>query len=77
MQDYAAANSSATMRAYDSVLGQVERFLIDDTKNALLIHGIAGSGKSTVGRRIEHFLWLCFENPEIIRKLAAKSAELQ
>ncbi|CAD8105018.1 unnamed protein product [Paramecium primaurelia] len=37
--------------------GQVNEFLLDDKETVLLIHGVAGSGKSTAAKKIEEFIW--------------------
>ncbi len=39
-------------------MAAVNQFLwVDKNKDVLLIHGQAGSGKSTVGRKIEEYIW--------------------
>ena len=41
-------------------LGEINEFFIEK-KKCLLIHGPAGSGKSTVTRKIEEFVWYRFQ----------------
>ncbi len=43
--------------------GEINEFLFkeEDTFDSLLIYGIAGSGKSTIAKKIEEFLWEHFE----------------
>ena len=38
--------------------GEIDEFLNEDIKSSLLIHGIAGSGKSLTARKVEEYLWL-------------------
>ena len=38
--------------------GEVDEFLNESKKSSLLIHGIAGSGKSLSARKVEEHLWL-------------------
>ena len=42
--------------------GEVNEFLLDDKETVLLIHGVAGSGKSTAAKKIEEFIWKLYEN---------------
>ncbi|CAD8210948.1 unnamed protein product [Paramecium octaurelia] len=41
--------------------GEINEFIWKQQKLSLLIHGQAGSGKSTAARKIEEFLWLLFK----------------
>ena len=40
--------------------GEVNEFIKED-KTSLLVHGPAGSGKSTASRKIEEYLWELYE----------------
>ncbi|KAM3137494.1 hypothetical protein pb186bvf_010467 [Paramecium bursaria] len=43
---------------YDQInSGEIDEFLIQESKSSLLIHGPAGSGKSLTARKIEEYLW--------------------
>ncbi|CAK81644.1 unnamed protein product (macronuclear) [Paramecium tetraurelia] len=46
--------------------GEVNEFLIDDKEKVLLIHGVAGSGKSTTAKKIEEFIWKLHDNNQKI-----------
>ncbi|CAK64892.1 unnamed protein product (macronuclear) [Paramecium tetraurelia] len=37
--------------------GEVNQFLLEQKQTVLLIHGVAGSGKSTTAKKIEEFIW--------------------
>ncbi|KAM3133405.1 hypothetical protein pb186bvf_014409 [Paramecium bursaria] len=37
--------------------GEIDEFLLENKKSSLLIHGVAGSGKSLTARKIEEYLW--------------------
>ncbi|CAK90852.1 unnamed protein product (macronuclear) [Paramecium tetraurelia] len=41
--------------------GEINEFIWKQQKDSLLIHGQAGSGKSTAARKIEEFLWLIYQ----------------
>ena len=43
-------------------MGEVNEFLLEEEKTVMLIHGIAGSGKSTTAKKIEEFMWKLQEN---------------
>ena len=48
------------LERFDDKEGEVNEFLLDGGNNklkVLLIHGIAGSGKSTTAKKIEEFVW--------------------
>ncbi|CAD8198450.1 unnamed protein product [Paramecium pentaurelia] len=47
--------------------GEVNEFLLDDKETVLLIHGLAGSGKSTAAKKIEEFIWKLYENNQRIK----------
>ncbi|CAD8104437.1 unnamed protein product [Paramecium primaurelia] len=42
---------------FDDKVGEVNEFLLDKNQTVLLIHGLAGSGKSTTAKKIEEFIW--------------------
>ncbi|CAD8173679.1 unnamed protein product [Paramecium pentaurelia] len=46
--------------------GKVNEFLLDDKEEVLLIHGVAGSGKSTAAKKIEEFIWKLYDNNQKI-----------
>ena len=48
-------------------MGEVNEFLLENGKTVMLIHGIAGSGKSTTAKKIEEFIWKLHENNKKIR----------
>ncbi|CAD8049460.1 unnamed protein product [Paramecium sonneborni] len=41
--------------------GEINEFIWKQQKDSLLIHGQAGSGKSTAARKIEEFLWIVYQ----------------
>ena len=41
--------------------GEIDEFLTEKNKSSLLIHGIAGSGKSLTARKIEEYLWIMYK----------------
>ena len=41
--------------------GEVNKFINDTKKSSLLIHGIAGSGKSLSARKVEEYLWSVYQ----------------
>ena len=41
--------------------GEINEFLWKEPKDSMLIHGQAGSGKSTAARKIEEFLWTFYK----------------
>ncbi|CAK87305.1 unnamed protein product, partial (macronuclear) [Paramecium tetraurelia] len=47
--------------------GELNEFLFDEQKTVLLIHGVAGSGKSTAAKKIEEFIWILHNNNKRIR----------
>ncbi|CAD8198801.1 unnamed protein product [Paramecium octaurelia] len=47
--------------------GEVNEFLLEEKDTVLLIHGIAGSGKSTTAKKIEEFIWKLHNNNKKIR----------
>ncbi|CAD8166292.1 unnamed protein product [Paramecium pentaurelia] len=50
--------------------GEVNEFLFDEKEIVLLVHGVAGSGKSTTAKKIEEFIWnLHNQNIKIGNKL--------
>ncbi|CAK81361.1 unnamed protein product (macronuclear) [Paramecium tetraurelia] len=46
---------------------EVNEFLLDEKKTVLLIHGVAGSGKSTTAKKIEEFIWKLHNKNKKIR----------
>ncbi|CAK70857.1 unnamed protein product (macronuclear) [Paramecium tetraurelia] len=47
--------------------GEVNEFLLEEKETVLLIHGVAGSGKSTTAKKIEEFIWKLHNNNKKIR----------
>ncbi|CAK92961.1 unnamed protein product, partial (macronuclear) [Paramecium tetraurelia] len=47
--------------------GEVNEFLLEEKETVLLIHGVAGSGKSTTAKKIEEFIWKLHDNNKKIR----------
>ncbi|CAD8099983.1 unnamed protein product [Paramecium sonneborni] len=45
------------LEQFDDKEGEVNEFLLEKQKIVLLIHGVAGSGKSTTAKKIEEFIW--------------------
>jgi len=45
--------------------GEVNEFIWKETKDSMLIHGLAGSGKSTSSKKIEEFIWRVYEKRKI------------
>ncbi|TNV74959.1 hypothetical protein FGO68_gene15006 [Halteria grandinella] len=45
--------------------GEINEFIWKQQKDSLLIHGQAGSGKSTAARKIEEFLWIFYQKNKI------------
>ncbi|CAD8196854.1 unnamed protein product [Paramecium octaurelia] len=45
------------LEQFDDLSGEVNTFLLKEKETVLLIHGVAGSGKSTVAKKIEEFIW--------------------
>ncbi|CAD8209130.1 unnamed protein product [Paramecium octaurelia] len=41
--------------------GEINEFIWKQSKDSFLIHGQAGSGKSTAARKIEEFLWMFYQ----------------
>ncbi|CAD8046507.1 unnamed protein product [Paramecium primaurelia] len=41
--------------------GEINEFIWKQQKDSLLIHGQAGSGKSTAARKIEEYLWIIYQ----------------
>ncbi|CAD8125112.1 unnamed protein product [Paramecium sonneborni] len=41
--------------------GEINEFIWKSSKDSFLIHGQAGSGKSTAARKIEEFLWMFYQ----------------
>ncbi|CAD8189845.1 unnamed protein product [Paramecium pentaurelia] len=54
--------------------GALNEFLLDDEEKVLLIHGIAGSGKSTAAKKIEEFILKLHDNNQ---KIAVEEAHHQ
>ena len=53
---------SASSEAQATLLEEkVDTFLQDEKKSVMLIHGPAGSGKTTFSKRLLNWLWLGFE----------------
>ena len=46
------------LEQFDDRVGEVNEFLLEEEKTVMLIHGIAGSGKSTTAKKIEEFIWI-------------------
>ncbi|CAK80818.1 unnamed protein product (macronuclear) [Paramecium tetraurelia] len=51
----------------DDTNGEVNEFLLEEHETVLLIHGVAGSGKSTTAKKIEEFIWKLHNNNKKIR----------
>ncbi|CAK79896.1 unnamed protein product (macronuclear) [Paramecium tetraurelia] len=50
-------NNLMNLEQFDDLSGEVNKFLLKENETVLLIHGVAGSGKSTVAKKIEEFVW--------------------
>ncbi|CAD8083708.1 unnamed protein product [Paramecium primaurelia] len=58
------------LEQFNDKQGEVNEFLFDEKEIVLLIHGVAGSGKSTTAKKIEEFIWkLHNQNIKIGNKL--------
>ncbi|CAK76754.1 unnamed protein product (macronuclear) [Paramecium tetraurelia] len=47
--------------------GEVNEFLLDEKETVLLIHGVAGSGKSTTAKKIEELIWKLHNDNKKVR----------
>ncbi|CAD8190165.1 unnamed protein product [Paramecium pentaurelia] len=57
-----------SLEEFDNKVGAVDEFLQQE-KTVLLIHGMAGSGKTTAAKKIEELIWKLHENNRKINKL--------
>ncbi|CAK83935.1 unnamed protein product (macronuclear) [Paramecium tetraurelia] len=55
------------LKQIDDANGEVNEFLLEENETVLLIHGVAGSGKSTTAKKIEEFVWKLHTNNKKIR----------
>ncbi|CAD8116746.1 unnamed protein product [Paramecium primaurelia] len=46
--------------------GEINEFLLDGKETVLLIHGVAGQGKSTAAKKIEELIWKLHDNNQKI-----------
>ncbi|CAD8204075.1 unnamed protein product [Paramecium pentaurelia] len=55
-------SSLINLEQFDDKVGEVNEFLLDEKETVLLIHGVAGSGKSTTAKKLEEFIWKLHDN---------------
>ncbi|CAD8205759.1 unnamed protein product [Paramecium pentaurelia] len=62
---------------FDDRAGEVNEFLLDQNQTVLLIHGQAGSGKSTTAKKIEEFIWKLHDSNQKIGNFVLIPESLQ